>query len=73
MHNYPTKSPVLLINGHSQGGSHQVLCKIPVDSFQFKILSPVFRKCFSLSCSCLNFIFFGDISQGVQVAFWTNS
>lgn len=70
MHSYPTRSPMVLIDGHGQGDSHQVLCTIPVGSFQFRIQFPVFRKCFSLSCSCLNFIFSGDINQIVEVTFW---
>lgn len=57
MHSYLTRSPMVLADGRSQGGSQQVLNAFPVGSFQFRIQFPVFRNCFSLSWSCLSLIF----------------
>lgn len=37
MHSYPTKSPMVVTDGHGQGGSCQVLCTFLVGSVQLRI------------------------------------
>lgn len=37
MHSYPTKSPMVLTDGHGQGGSCQVLRTFLVGSVQLRI------------------------------------
>lgn len=69
MRSYPTESPMVLTDGHGQGGSCQVLRTFFVGSVQLRI-SFCLQEMFLFELLLPKFHFSGHTNQVVAVTFW---